>query len=152
MQDWAEIFLAIITALGVRELLSIWAAQRARRHVTDAEARKTNAEAELTAVTASEKTLGGAFALLTKVRERQDELEAQNCVLEDRMQAQSSELQKQSEDLNQMKSALGEYARRVIYLNQGVALLLREFIARNLTPPWTPDEWTPPSVDKKEPL
>lgn len=133
MPEWLTILIAVVTALGGRELLTAWMTQRARRRVTDAEAAKVEAEATLTSATAGEKTLQGAFQLMDKLKKRQDELEEQ--------------VGKQGKQINWLRGAVNEYAERITYLMSGIAVLLQQISRDGKEPCWQPDEWEPPQEE-----
>lgn len=134
MPDWLTILIAIIGALGGRELLAVWMTQRARRRVTDAEAVKVQAEAHLTSATAGEKTLQGAFQLMDKLKLRQDELEEQ--------------VSKQGKQINWLRGSVNEYAERITYLMHGIAVLIQQISGDGKDPCWQPDEWEPPQEEE----
>jgi hypothetical protein len=92
--------------------------------------RKSNADAtKVLTDAASQLTKTAVDNLITPLSERIDGLDR--------------ETRDQALEIGRLKRMLAQYASRVVYLMGGIETLIKQIKAKDETPCWTPDEWTP---------
>jgi len=98
--------------------------------------RKNKAESEKTKSDTNRVSSDAWKEFAEKMEKRQEALDAE-------LVKTRSEAKQDREELNKTKRTLNRWGKRIVYLTNGIEILVNQIIEEGKQPCWSPDEWNP---------